>query len=248
MAGLAPVELAPKDGLSLINASAVSVGHGALVVADALAAFAQQQQAGALTMEGYRRQPHHPRCAPAGRAAGRRTGAGGAAVARIARRRHGRADDTAGSAVDPLHAVDPRRAARGDRACARRRRDRAQQRRRQSAGACRRQCRDVDRQFPHGSPGARLRDARPCHRAGRRGECRALHPAHRRRPQRPAEISVAGRRRVGRLRAAAEDRHRDPRRDPPQGQSGDARLPAGLGRRRGSCRRRRRWRSPSAPR
>lgn len=51
-AGLAPVNLAPKDGLSLISASAVSVGHGALVVADALQAFDQQQQAGALTMEG----------------------------------------------------------------------------------------------------------------------------------------------------------------------------------------------------
>ena len=31
-----PVALAPKDGLSLINASAVSAGHGALAVADAL--------------------------------------------------------------------------------------------------------------------------------------------------------------------------------------------------------------------
>lgn len=52
-AGLKPVELAAKDGLSLINASAVSAGHGALVVADALAAFDLQQQAGALTMEGF---------------------------------------------------------------------------------------------------------------------------------------------------------------------------------------------------
>lgn len=52
MARLAPVGLAPKDGLSLINASAVSVGAGALAVTDALCALAQQQQAGALTMEG----------------------------------------------------------------------------------------------------------------------------------------------------------------------------------------------------
>lgn len=51
-AGLKPVTLAPKDGLSLISASAVSAGHGALAVADALQAFDQQQQAGALTMEG----------------------------------------------------------------------------------------------------------------------------------------------------------------------------------------------------
>jgi histidine ammonia-lyase len=52
-AGLAPAKLAPKDGLSLINASAVSAGHGALVMADAIAAFGQQQQAGALAMEGF---------------------------------------------------------------------------------------------------------------------------------------------------------------------------------------------------
>lgn len=51
MARLAPVSLAPKDGLSLINASAVSAGSGALAAADALSALAQQQQAGALTME-----------------------------------------------------------------------------------------------------------------------------------------------------------------------------------------------------
>ncbi|MER8576450.1 histidine ammonia-lyase [Mesorhizobium sp. M1338] len=53
MARLAPVSLAPKDGLSLINASAVSAGSGALAVTDALSALAQQQQAGALTMEGF---------------------------------------------------------------------------------------------------------------------------------------------------------------------------------------------------
>ncbi|MBZ9707128.1 histidine ammonia-lyase [Mesorhizobium sp. ESP7-2] len=52
MARLGPIGLAPKDGLSLINASAVSAGGGALVVTDALSALAQQQQAGALTMEG----------------------------------------------------------------------------------------------------------------------------------------------------------------------------------------------------
>lgn len=53
MARLGPISLAPKDGLSLINASAVSVGSGALAVTDALSALAQQQQAGALTMEGF---------------------------------------------------------------------------------------------------------------------------------------------------------------------------------------------------
>lgn len=50
-AGLAPADLGPKDGLSLINASAASVGHGALAVVDALAAYRQQQQAAALTFE-----------------------------------------------------------------------------------------------------------------------------------------------------------------------------------------------------
>lgn len=51
LARLTPISLAPKDGLSLINASAVSTGSGALAVADALSALMQQQQAGALTME-----------------------------------------------------------------------------------------------------------------------------------------------------------------------------------------------------
>ncbi len=50
-AGLAPVSLGPKDGLSLVNASALSAGSAALAVADARAAFRQQQQAAALTME-----------------------------------------------------------------------------------------------------------------------------------------------------------------------------------------------------
>ncbi|TPL01564.1 MULTISPECIES: histidine ammonia-lyase [unclassified Mesorhizobium] len=52
MARLAPVTLSAKDGLSLINASAVSAGTGALALTDALSALEQQQQAGALTMEG----------------------------------------------------------------------------------------------------------------------------------------------------------------------------------------------------
>jgi len=52
MARLAPVALSPKDGLSLINASAVSTGTGALALTDALSALDQQQQAAALTMEG----------------------------------------------------------------------------------------------------------------------------------------------------------------------------------------------------
>ena len=53
-AGLSPVRLAPKDGLSLINTSAGSAGQGALAIADARAAFLQQQQAAALAMEALR--------------------------------------------------------------------------------------------------------------------------------------------------------------------------------------------------
>ncbi len=51
-AGLAPVVLGPKDGLSLISAGAVSIGHGALVVAEARGLAARQLQAAALTFEG----------------------------------------------------------------------------------------------------------------------------------------------------------------------------------------------------
>lgn len=51
-AGLKPIELAPKDGLSLINASSVSVGHGALTVHEVQQTCGQAQQAAALTMQG----------------------------------------------------------------------------------------------------------------------------------------------------------------------------------------------------
>ncbi len=56
-AGLVPVRLAPKDGLSLISASSVSIGHGALVVADAADLLRQQNAAVALTMEGLKANP-----------------------------------------------------------------------------------------------------------------------------------------------------------------------------------------------
>ncbi len=78
-AGLEPVELAPKDGLSLISASAVSVGHGALAVADALSVFYQQQLAGALTLEGIgaHRDALDPRLQRARPAFGQELAAGG---------------------------------------------------------------------------------------------------------------------------------------------------------------------------
>lgn len=52
LAGLVPSQLGPKDGLSLLNASAVSVAQGALVVFDALVLFDFQRQAAALSFEG----------------------------------------------------------------------------------------------------------------------------------------------------------------------------------------------------
>jgi histidine ammonia-lyase len=51
-AGLQPTRLAPKDGLSLISASSISIGQGALVVADAWHLLGQLNAAVALTMEG----------------------------------------------------------------------------------------------------------------------------------------------------------------------------------------------------
>ena len=53
-AGLAPLELAPKDGLALISANAVSAALAALALVDARAALEAMQVAGALSMEGFR--------------------------------------------------------------------------------------------------------------------------------------------------------------------------------------------------
>ncbi|SDP65863.1 histidine ammonia-lyase [Phyllobacterium sp. OV277] len=51
-AGLEPSTLGPKDGLSLLNASAVSVGKGALAVVDTTVLFEWQRDAAALSFEG----------------------------------------------------------------------------------------------------------------------------------------------------------------------------------------------------
>jgi histidine ammonia-lyase len=99
IARLAPVTLAPKDGLSLINASAVSAGHGALAVVDALVAFNQQQQAAALAMEGYgaNRTILDPRLQSA------RPAPGQEAAARQLRELLAREEETAPAALqDPL--------------------------------------------------------------------------------------------------------------------------------------------------
>ncbi|OGB88714.1 MAG: histidine ammonia-lyase [candidate division NC10 bacterium RIFCSPLOWO2_12_FULL_66_18] len=53
-AGLHPVALGPKDGLALVSSNAASVGHGALVLWDALAALEVATVAAGLSLEGFR--------------------------------------------------------------------------------------------------------------------------------------------------------------------------------------------------
>ena len=66
-AGLAPLELAPKDGLALINATAASGACGALALHDARELLEQAQAAAALAFEGFRANltPIDPRVAAA---------------------------------------------------------------------------------------------------------------------------------------------------------------------------------------
>lgn len=53
-AGLAPLELAPRDGLALANHTGFAAGAGALALAGAFMGFAAAQAAAALTLEGFR--------------------------------------------------------------------------------------------------------------------------------------------------------------------------------------------------
>ncbi len=66
-AGLVPVELAPKDGLALISANAVSVAFATLALVDAREVLEALQVAAALSMEGFRasRSPLDERVAAA---------------------------------------------------------------------------------------------------------------------------------------------------------------------------------------
>ena len=57
LAGLAPASLQPKDGISLLNASAVSAGRGALVLHDAKELLDAQRRAAALSFEGLAGNP-----------------------------------------------------------------------------------------------------------------------------------------------------------------------------------------------
>ncbi|GAA3080398.1 histidine ammonia-lyase [Rhizobium viscosum] len=57
LADLAPANLQPKDGISLLNASAVSAGRGALVLYDAKELLDAQRRAAALSFEGLAGNP-----------------------------------------------------------------------------------------------------------------------------------------------------------------------------------------------
>ncbi len=57
LAGLVPASLQPKDGISILNASAVSVGQGALVLYDAKQLIDAQRRAAALSFEGLAGNP-----------------------------------------------------------------------------------------------------------------------------------------------------------------------------------------------
>jgi histidine ammonia-lyase len=76
-AGLAPLELGPKDGLALINSNAASVGAGALVLCDIETALGSLDAAAALSLEGYRGNlsPLDPRAQKARPAPGQATAA-----------------------------------------------------------------------------------------------------------------------------------------------------------------------------
>jgi histidine ammonia-lyase len=56
-AGLAPARLGPKDGLAILNASAVSCGYGALVLADLSDVLSSSMVVAALAGEGYAANP-----------------------------------------------------------------------------------------------------------------------------------------------------------------------------------------------
>jgi len=53
-AGLQPVALGPKDAIALVSSNAASVGHGALVLWDALEVLEAATVASALSLEGFR--------------------------------------------------------------------------------------------------------------------------------------------------------------------------------------------------
>ncbi len=76
-AGLEPLRLGPKDGLSLANASGFSAALAALAYHDARGLLAQAQAAAALSLEGFRASttPLDPRCTAARPAPGQQQAA-----------------------------------------------------------------------------------------------------------------------------------------------------------------------------
>ena len=237
-AGLAPVALAAKDGLALISANAVTVGHASLVLADLARALALHSDIVALSFEAFRANlsPLDPRAQAARPAPGQAEAAtrilvalAGSALAKPGAARrvqdplsfrcvpqvHGVLHDALARAIDH---VEIELNAKADSPL-------ADRRRRPSL---------LDRKLPHPRPHARARDARSRGRAGgvaRRGALPQaalaldVRPAFAAHAPWPAAVGL-------RDRTEAADRARD--RDPPPRESRLARLPAGVGGHRGS--------------
>src|SRR5690606_15994159 len=62
-AGLAPIDVGPKDGLAIVSSNAITVGRAALALADARRLLDQATMAAALSMEAFRANlsPFDPR-------------------------------------------------------------------------------------------------------------------------------------------------------------------------------------------
>ena len=207
-AGLAPARLGVKDGHALCNTSAVSVGHAALTLADASRVVLFAVHAAALAAEGYGANPSifDARIAKA-RPAARQVDA--AALFRrlldgSSLNDPGRRSADPGSALVPLPGADRRRRPAGSRRCATRGRGRARRDGRQPDRSAPGRPDALDRELPHAGDRARVRHALDRVHAHGDGQLPPDRQAARSRPERAAALPVAGRRRLGRLRAGAE--------------------------------------------
>ena len=237
MSGLAPSALGPKDGLSLLNASAVSVGCGALVAMDTASLLDFQRQAAALSFEALGGNPliltPAIQRAPPLRVRPKRRknfwhllegsslfGSQAAIQDPLSLRCVAPIQGALAQAVNAAtEAVEIELNAAADNPLVI-----VDEGRVLSTG-----------NFHTPSLGAGFRDLGPRYRAGSAGKCRTVHSADGIRTQRPAALSYASWRRLGRICAAAEDGSGARWCHTPQGKSGAAGLPAGLGRGRRSC-------------
>jgi histidine ammonia-lyase len=162
-AGLAPARLGPKDGLAILNASAVSCGYGALVLAELSDLLSASMVVAALAGEGYAANPRifDARLAAARPARGQVQAAAAFRAILGGSYLHdpGAASLDPGCAVLPRALADLRAGARQLRDRRRQRRDGGQFRRRQPAGHGRGRPHPVDRQFPYAGHRACLRHA-----------------------------------------------------------------------------------------